>query len=184
MAERVLVVGRGRQVLSRLREALAETGVEAVTTDDADRAERLVAEGGFAVVAAGRGIAPAARARLADAVRARTPPGVYVAGLGPVVPVLVAQIRGALDRTAPAARRLAGVRPERDSVQVDVRLPGPVRVTAYRLGPDHQVVTEQLLDSHLGAGLHDVGLGGIGEEPGEVFVVVGAGEETAAFAVR
>ncbi|MGK5643296.1 oxidoreductase, partial [Streptomyces sp. URMC 126] len=81
----------------------------------------------------GRAVDPAERAAVRRAFESAGADAVFVEGLAPIVPLLVAQIEQALDRTPREQRRLAGLAAAPDGITVEVTTPGRVRVVAYRV---------------------------------------------------
>ncbi|OAR23120.1 oxidoreductase [Streptomyces sp. ERV7] len=154
---RVLLVGARAAVLGKLAAALRSIGIGADIAHDVTDAipEELLAYG---AVAFGRAVPEAERAAVRAAfARARAHP-VYVTGLAPVTPLLVAQLEQALDRTPPAQRRLTYLSASPDEARLAVGATCRVRLTAYRLDRLHRVRTQQVLDAVLDPGPHRIPL--------------------------
>ncbi|MCF2537229.1 oxidoreductase [Streptomyces sp. FB2] len=166
---RVLLVGARVALLARLAAALRTIGVGADITDDVDGvpADELRAYG---AVAFGRAVGEEQRARIR---RAFTDAGVdvtYVDGLAPIVPLLVAQIEHALDRSPLDRRRLTRLVAADGEAGVEVTSPCRVQLTAYRLDRLYRAHTHEVFDGVLEPGRHRIPLDAKAVK-GEAFVV-------------
>ena len=166
---RVLLVGARVALLARLAAALRTIGVGADITDDVDGvpADELRAYG---AVAFGRAVGEEQRARIR---RAFTDAGVdvtYVDGLAPIVPLLVAQIEHALDRSPLDRRRLTRLVAAGGEAGVEVTSPCRVQLTAYRLDRLYRTHTHEVFDGVLEPGRHRIPLDAKAVK-GEAFVV-------------
>ncbi|MGW6469819.1 oxidoreductase [Streptomyces nigra] len=166
---RVLLVGARVALLARLAAALRTIGVGADITDDVDcvPADELRAYG---AVAFGRAVGEEQRARIR---RAFTDAGVdvtYVDGLAPIVPLLVAQIEHALDRSPLDRRRLTRLVAADGEAGVEVTSPCRVQLTAYRLDRLYRTHTHEVFDGVLEPGRHRIPLDAKAVK-GEAFVV-------------
>ncbi|MGV9236387.1 oxidoreductase [Streptomyces nigra] len=166
---RVLLVGARVALLARLAAALRTIGVGADITDDVDGvpADELRAYG---AVAFGRAVGEEQRARIR---RAFTDAGVdvtYVDGLAPIVPLLVAQIEHALDRSPLDRRRLTRLVAADGEAGVEVTSPCRVQLTAYRLDRLYRTHTHEAFDGVLEPGRHRIPLDAKAVK-GEAFVV-------------
>ncbi|MEW2420641.1 oxidoreductase [Streptomyces nigra] len=166
---RVLLVGARVALLARLAAALRTIGVGADITDDVDGvpADELRAYG---AVAFGRAVGEEQRARIR---RAFTDAGVdvtYVDGLAPIVPLLVAQIEHALDRSPLDRRRLTRLVAADGEAGVEVTSPCRVQLTAYRLDRLYRTHTHEVFDGVLEPGRHRIPLDAKAVK-GEAFVV-------------
>lgn len=166
---RVLLVGARVALLARLAAALRTIGVGADITDDVDGvpADELRAYG---AVAFGRAVGEEQRARTR---RAFTDAGVdvtYVDGLAPIVPLLVAQIEHALDRSPLDRRRLTRLVAADGEAGVEVTSPCRVQLTAYRLDRLYRTHTHEVFDGVLEPGRHRIPLDAKAVK-GEAFVV-------------
>ncbi|MFI2203489.1 oxidoreductase [Streptomyces sp. NPDC020192] len=166
---RVLLIGARVAVLARLAAALRTIGIGADITQDA-RAVLAEELRGYGAVAFGRAVGDAERAAVLRAFAQAGVEVVAVDGLAPIVPLLVAQIEAALDRSPLARRRLTGLAAADDAVEVEVSAPCRVRITAYRLDRLHRTHAREVFDGVLEPGRHRVAL-----EPravkGEAYVV-------------
>lgn len=129
---RVLLIGARVALLAKLAAALRTIGIGAdITRDAADvPADELR---GYGAVAFGRAVTQEERAAVRAAFDRAGVEVAYVDGLAPIVPLLVAQIEHALDRS-PADRRQAdpaGRRRRRSGHRGHLALPGP----AHRVPP-------------------------------------------------
>ncbi|MFF5038797.1 oxidoreductase [Streptomyces nigra] len=166
---RVLLVGARVALLARLAAALRTIGVGADITDDVDGvpADELRAYG---AVAFGRAVGEEQRARIR---RAFTDAGVDVTcvdGLAPIVPLLVAQIEHALDRSPLDRRRLTRLVAADGEAGVEVTSPCRVQLTAYRLDRLYRAHTHEVFDGVLEPGRHRIPLDAKAVK-GEAFVV-------------
>ncbi|MET9775480.1 oxidoreductase [Streptomyces sp. NPDC006367] len=156
-SRRVLLVGARVAVLARLAAALRTIGIGADITQDAAGipAEELRA---YDAVAFGRAVGEEQRAAVRHAFTRAGVDVAHVDGLAPIVPLLVAQIEHALDRTPAERRRLTRLTAAGDAAQIEVTSPCRVRITAYRLDRLHRTRTHEVLDGVLGPGGHRVAL--------------------------
>ncbi|MGP3926726.1 oxidoreductase [Streptomyces sp. 8N616] len=185
-ARRVLLVGRRAAVLARLASALRTIGIGADLTRDAAGADadELRAYGAVAFDGA---VEQRERDAVHRAFEAAGADAVFVEALAPVIPLLVAQIEQALDRTPEDRRRLTALSATsvRGAVEVTVEVAAPCRVqlTAYRLDRFQRTRTRELFDDRLEPGRHVI-------EPdaqaakGEAFVVARTTGGVLAAAVR
>jgi hypothetical protein len=93
---RVLLVGKRAAVLTKLQAALREVGIEDDLTQDVANADRHQLRE-YTAIAFGRAVREDARARMKAAFQAGNPSVVFVDGLAPITPLLVAQFEDALD---------------------------------------------------------------------------------------
>ncbi|MGW7664797.1 oxidoreductase [Streptomyces sp. NPDC054756] len=166
---RVLLIGARVAVLARLAAALRTIGVGADITDDVDGvpADELRAYG---AVAFGRGVGEEQRATVCRAFTDAGVDVVYVDGLAPIVPLLVAQIEHALDRSPLDRRRLTRLVAAGGEAGVEVTSPCRVRLTAYRLDRLYRTHTHEVFDGVLEPGRHRIPLDARAVK-GEAFVV-------------
>ena len=96
-ADRVLLIGKRAAVLTRLQTALREIGIEADLTQEISgtAGDRLRP---YTAVAFSHAVSAADRTTMRDVFRQANPDVVYVDGLAPITPLLVAQFEEALDR--------------------------------------------------------------------------------------
>jgi hypothetical protein len=190
---RVLLVGKRAAVLARLAEALREQGVEADLIPAADGAgvEAAAAaagpgpdgRGGYDVVGFGRALREGDRARLRAAFIAADPETVFVDGYAPIIPLLVAQFEQALDRRPRTARLLVDAAVRGGIVDLELRSRGRLRITSYRLDALHRGRERVVFDREAEAGAHSATLDARTARSPRAFVVIRAGDETAALPV-
>ncbi|WP_217207950.1 oxidoreductase [Streptomyces sp. AC550_RSS872] len=166
---RVLLIGARVAVLAKLAAALRTIGIGAEITHDVSgvAADELRTYG---AVAFGRGIGVEQRAAVR---RAFTDAGVevaYVDGLAPIVPLLVAQIEHALDRSPAEQRRLIRLVAADGEAGVEVTSRCRVRLTAYRVDRLYRTHAHEVFDGVLEAGRHRIALDARAVK-GESFVV-------------
>lgn len=173
MTGRVLLIGKCTGVLRRLQAALREHGVDADVSRDVGRADagRPYA---YDAVAFGRAVSSADRARMREAFRQGNPAVVFVDGLAPIIPLLVAQFEEALDRRPEAERRLGTVERADGRPAFELRSEAEVSVVDHRLTPLDRVRTTRLLDARLPSGSHALA-DGVGK--GAFLVVRAGGDE-------
>ena len=151
LADRVLLIGNRAAVLTRLQTALREIGIEA------DRTQEISSNAGdrlrpYAAVAFGRGVSEADRTTMRDVFRQGSPDVVYVDGLAPITPLLVAQFEEALDRRPETQRKLVSVSAEHGYIDVELRAPTAMRVTVYRLTRLYRTRSARLVDEEFPTG--------------------------------
>ncbi|MEU0106742.1 oxidoreductase [Streptomyces sp. NPDC006129] len=154
---RVLLIGARVAVLAKLAAALRTIGVGADIAHDADGvpADELR---GYGAVAFGRGIAEQERAAVRRAFERARVPVAYVDGLAPIVPLLVAQIEHALDRSQAGQRRLTALNATDGEADVEVTSACRVTLTAYRLDRLSRTHAHELFDGVLEPGRHRIAL--------------------------
>ncbi|GGT05320.1 oxidoreductase [Streptomyces chromofuscus] len=154
---RVLLIGARVAVLARLAAALRTIGIGADITRDADRvpADELRAYG---AVAFGREAGQEERAAVRRAFERAGVEVAYVDGLAPIVPLLVAQIEHALDRSPVEQRRLTRLVTADGEAGVEVTSACRVRLTAYRLDRLSRTRTHEVFDGLLEPGRHRIPL--------------------------
>ncbi|MEU0006916.1 oxidoreductase [Streptomyces sp. NPDC006314] len=154
---RVLLIGTRVAVLARLAAALRTIGIGADITQDAREvaAEELR---GYAAVAFGRAVGEAERAAVLRAFDRAGVEVAHVVGLAPIVPLLVAQIEHALDRSPLSQRRLTGLAAGDGAAEIEVTSACRVRVTAYRLDRFHRTHEQDVFDGTLEPGRHRLAL--------------------------
>ncbi|KOG24954.1 hypothetical protein [Streptomyces viridochromogenes] len=166
---RVLLIGARVAVLAKLAAALRTIGIGAEITHDVSgvAADELRTYG---AVAFGRGIGAEQRAAVRRAFADAGAEVAYVDGLAPIVPLLVAQIEHALDRSPAEQRRLTRLVAADGEAGVEVTSPCRVRLTAYRLDRLYRTHTHEVFDGVLEAGRHRIALDAKAVK-GESFVV-------------
>ncbi|MFF4232757.1 oxidoreductase [Streptomyces sp. NPDC001820] len=166
---RVLLIGARVAVLARLAAALRTIGIGADITHGATGvpAEELRTYG---AVAFGRAVTTRERAAVRAEFEAAGLEVAYVDGLAPIVPLLVAQIEHALDRTPLERRRLSRLTTTAGTADVEVTTPCRVRLMAYRLDRLHRTHTREVFDGTLEPGEHRIPVDGRAAK-GQSFVV-------------
>ncbi|MGW2418988.1 oxidoreductase [Streptomyces sp. NPDC001709] len=150
---RVLLIGARVAVLARLAAALRTIGIGADITQDA-RAVPAEELRGYGAVAFGRAVGEPERAAVLQAFERAGVEVARVDGLAPIVPLLVAQIEHALDRSPLPRRRLTALAAGKDAADVEVTSACRVRITAYRLDRLYRTHTRELFDGVLEPGRH------------------------------
>ncbi|MGV4986415.1 oxidoreductase [Streptomyces sp. NRAIS4] len=150
---RVLLIGARVAVLARLAAALRTIGIGADITQDA-RAVPAEELRGYGAVAFGRAVGEPERAAVLQAFERAGVEVARVDGLAPIVPLLVAQIEHALDRSPLPQRRLTALAAGKDAADVEVTSACRVRITAYRLDRLYRTHTRELFDGVLEPGRH------------------------------
>lgn len=181
----MLLIGKRASVLTRLAEALGAQGIEAEQAQDLDgaRVERRHGHDGYAAVAFGRAVREADRARMRTAFTAANPEVVFVDGYAPIIPLLVAQFEQALDLRPRTARLLVDAAVREGIVDLELRRRARLRITSYRLGALHRAHERPVFDRDAEAGAHSAALDARTARSNSAFVVIRAGDETAALPV-
>lgn len=154
---RVLLIGARVAVLAKLAAALRTIGVGADIAHDADHvpADELR---GYGAVAFGHGTGERERAAVRRAFERAEVPVACVDGLAPIVPLLVAQIEHALDRSPLTQRRLTGLTATDGEAGIEVTSACRVTLTAYRLDRLSRAHTQEIFDGVLQPGRHRIAL--------------------------
>ncbi|MEV6117073.1 oxidoreductase [Streptomyces sp. NPDC052109] len=154
---RVLLIGARVAVLAKLAAALRAIGIGA---DISQEAREVSAEElrGYGAVAFGRAVGEAERGAVLGTFERAGVDVARVDGLAPIVPLLVAQIEHALDRSPLPQRRLTGLALADGAAQVEVTSACRVRITAYRLDRLYRTHTREVFDGVLEPGRHRVPL--------------------------
>jgi hypothetical protein len=166
---RVLLIGARVALLAKLAAALRTIGISTDITRDAHDvpADELR---GYGAVAFGRAINEEERAAVRHSFERAGVDVAYVDGLAPIVPLLVAQIEHALDRSPVEQRRLTRLVAADGEAGVEVTSPCRVRLTAYRLDRLNRTHIHEVFDGILEAGRHRIALDAKAVK-GESFVV-------------
>ncbi|GGJ45827.1 oxidoreductase [Streptomyces brasiliensis] len=166
---RVLLIGARVALLARLAAALRTIGIGADITHDATDvpAEELHSYG---AVAFGSAVGEPERAAVRRAFEQAGADVPHVEGLAPIVPLLVAQIEHALDRSPVAQRRLTRLVAADGEAGIEVTSPCRVRVMAYRLDRLSRPHAQEVFDGVLEPGRHRIALDAKAVR-GESFVV-------------
>ncbi|MER6349437.1 oxidoreductase [Streptomyces sp. NPDC001595] len=166
---RVLLIGARVALLAKLAAALRTIGIGADIAHDTDHvpAEELR---GYGAVVFGRTVGPGERAAVCRAFERAGVDVPYVDGLAPIVPLLVAQIEHALDRSPADRRRLTRLIAAGGEAGVEVTTPCRVVLTAYRVDRLYRTHARELFDGVLEPGRHRIALDARAVK-GEAFVV-------------
>ncbi|WP_128379466.1 oxidoreductase [Streptomyces cavernae] len=166
---RVLLIGARVAVLAKLAAALRTIGIGAEITADAAAVppEELRTYG---AVAFGRAVAEDERTAVRQAFERAGVEVAYVDGLAPIIPLLVAQIEHALDRSPLQQRRLTRLVAVDGEAGVEVTSTCRVRLVAYRLDRLYRTHTHELFDGILETGSHRIPLDAKATK-GESFIV-------------
>ncbi|MEV0238745.1 oxidoreductase [Streptomyces sp. NPDC050674] len=154
---RVLLIGARVAVLARLAAALRTIGVGADIAHDAHGVPPDELRG-YGAVVLGHAATEQERAAVRRAFAHAGVPVAHVDGLAPIVPLLVAQIEHALDRSPVEQRRLTGLAATGEGADVEVTSACRVTLTAYRLDRLSRPHTREIFDGVLEAGRHRVAL--------------------------
>ncbi|WP_210588425.1 oxidoreductase [Streptomyces sp. GESEQ-35] len=166
---RVLLIGARVALLAKLAAALRTIGIGADITRDAAGvpADELR---GYGAVAFGRAVTEEERAAVRGTFERAGVDVAYVEGLAPIVPLLVAQIEHALDRSPADRRRLTRLVAADGEAGVEVTSPCRVQLTAYRLDRLYRTHAHEVFDGILEPGRHRIALDAKAVK-GESFVV-------------
>jgi len=166
---RVLLVGARVALLAKLAAALRAIGIGADIAHDAHGvpADELR---GYGAVAFGRAVGQEQRAQVRRSFQQAGVEVAYVEGLAPIVPLLVAQIEHALDRSPVERRRLTRLVAADGEAGIEVTSPCRVRLTAYRVDRLYRTHAHDVFDGVLEAGRHRIALDARAVR-GESFVV-------------
>jgi hypothetical protein len=166
---RVLLIGARVALLAKLAAALRTIGIGADITRDARDVSPDELRG-YGAVAFGRAVPEEERAAVRRAFERAGVDVAHVDGLAPIVPLLVAQIEHALDRSPAGQRRLTRLVAAGGEASVEVTSPCRVRLTTYRLDRLHRTHAHEVFDGVLQPGRHRIALDARAVR-GESFVV-------------
>ncbi|MEV3853624.1 oxidoreductase [Streptomyces sp. NPDC050095] len=154
---RVLLIGARVAVLAKLAAALRTIGIGAEITHDASgvSVEELRTYG---AVAFGRAVDEGQRALVRRQFEQADADPAYVDGLAPIIPLLVAQIESALDRSPQERRRLTRLVAADGEAGLEVTSTCRVQLTAYRLDRLYRTHTHAVFDEVLQPGKHRIPL--------------------------
>ncbi|MEV0227255.1 oxidoreductase [Streptomyces sp. NPDC050704] len=166
---RVLLIGARAAVLAKLAAALRIIGIGAEITKDAAEvsADELRTYG---AVAFGRAVTEQERTAVRQSFERAGVDVAYVEGLAPIIPLLVAQIEHALDRSPQEQRRLTRLVAADGEAGVEVTSTCRVQLTAYRLDRLYRTHMHEVFDGVLEAGRHRLPLDAKATK-GESFIV-------------
>ncbi|GLV79511.1 oxidoreductase [Streptomyces hygroscopicus] len=156
---RALLIGPRAALLARLAAALRRIGISAEITLDAVHAHADELRK-YGVVVFGRTIGPDERDAVLGALAAARSEAVCVTVLAPIVPLLVAQVEQALDRTPDHRRRLLRLTAVAGGAEAEVEVASAcrVRLAAHRLDRLSRPRTRALFDAVLAPGTHRIPL--------------------------
>ncbi|WP_413806274.1 oxidoreductase [Streptomyces sp. OE57] len=156
---RVLLIGPRAAVLAKLAAALRRIGIGAEITLDAAGAHADELRK-YSAVVFGRTVGQDECDAVRDAFAAARSDAVCVTALAPIVPLLVAQVEQALDRTPLDRRRLLGLTTAAGGAEAVVEVASTCRVAlvAHRLDRLSRPHTRELFDAVLDPGTHHVPL--------------------------
>ncbi|WP_405923249.1 oxidoreductase [Streptomyces sp. NBC_00035] len=154
---RVLLIGARVAVLAKLAAALRTIGIGADITRDATNvpADELRTYG---AVAFGRAVGEEERAAVRRSFEHANVEVAYVEGLAPIIPLLVAQIEHALDRSPRELRRLTRLVAADGEAGIEVTSTCRVQLTAYRLDRLYRTHAQEVFDGVLETGRHRLAL--------------------------
>ncbi|MGW5733722.1 MULTISPECIES: oxidoreductase [unclassified Streptomyces] len=154
---RVLLIGARVAVLAKLAAALRTIGVGAEIAADAAGVppDELRTYG---AVAFGRSVPAATRAGVRAAFEGAGLHVAYVDGLAPIIPLLVAQIEHALDRSPLELRRLTRLAATDGSAGVGITSTCRVQLIAYRIDRLSRTQVHEVFDGVLEPGEHHIEL--------------------------
>ncbi|MGW1212676.1 oxidoreductase [Streptomyces sp. NPDC002499] len=154
---RVLLIGARVALLAKLAAALRIIGIGADIAHDTNdvHTDELRSYG---AVAFGRAVTEQERASVRHAFEQAGVDVAYVDGLAPIVPLLVAQIEHALDRSPVELRRLTRLVAADGEAGVEVTSSCRVSLTAYRLDRLYRAHAHEVFDGVLEPGRHRIAL--------------------------
>ncbi|WP_105969902.1 oxidoreductase [Streptomyces geranii] len=166
---RVLLIGARVAVLAKLAAALRTIGIGADITREATDvpADELR---GYGAVAFGRTTGEEERAAVRRSFEHAGVEVAYVDGLAPIVPLLVAQIEHALDRSPLERRRLTRLVAADGEAGIEVTSTCRVHLTAYRQDRLSRTQAQEVFDGILEPGRHRIALDAKAVK-GESFIV-------------
>ncbi len=154
---RVLLIGARVALLAKLAAALRTIGIGAeIAADAADVPPDELRT--YGAVAFGRKVTDETRQSVRAAFDQARAEVAYVDGLAPIVPLLVAQIEHALDRSPQEQRRLTALAACREAARLEVTSTCRVQLTAYRMDRLSRTHVHEVLDEILEPGEHRVPL--------------------------
>ncbi|UFQ19354.1 MULTISPECIES: oxidoreductase [Streptomyces] len=154
---RVLLIGARVALLAKLAAALRTIGIGAeIAADAADVPPDELRT--YGAVAFGRKVTDETRQAVRAAFDRARAEVAYVDGLAPIVPLLVAQIEHALDRSPQEQRRLTALAACREAARLEVTSTCRVQLTAYRMDRLSRTHVHEVFDEILEPGEHRVPL--------------------------
>ncbi|MFF8653295.1 oxidoreductase [Streptomyces huasconensis] len=156
-SRRVLLIGARVALLAKLAAALRAIGIGAeIAADAADVPPDELRT--YGAVAFGRKVTDETRQSVRAAFDQARAEVAYVDGLAPIVPLLVAQIEHALDRSPQEQRRLTALAACREAARLEVTSTCRVQLTAYRMDRLSRTHVHEVFDEILEPGEHRVPL--------------------------
>ncbi|MFI6638283.1 oxidoreductase [Streptomyces sp. NPDC050504] len=154
---RVLLIGARVSLLARVAAALRTIGIGAeITAAPVDiPADELRTYG---AVLFGGAVQESERAAVRAAFTAAGAEVAYVSPLAPLVPLLVAQLEHALDRSPAGHRRLTRLTVSDGAAELETAATCWVSLVAHRAGGLRRVRTTEVFDGRLDAGTHRIAL--------------------------
>jgi len=180
--KRVLAVGSSRRVLRALTSALLEAGFDAQWTSAIAAASRRFQPGSVDLVAFGRGVGDEDRRRLKSDFLRGNPAVLFVDGLAPMIPLLVAQVESAFSSQLRDARLVRQVASSGGELSVGVRDDCDVEVTLYRLDRLYRTHRDTLFSRRVSSGTQCIPLDRRAARRGLKFAVVRANATEVAIA--
>ncbi|WP_434599266.1 oxidoreductase [Streptomyces sp. A5-4] len=154
---RVLLIGARVALLAKLAAALRTINIGAdITHDAANAPDEELRE--YGVVAFGQSVDEQERTAVQAAFARAGADVAYIDALAPIVPLLVAQIEQALDRSPPEQRRLTRLVAVEGEAGVEVTSTCRVQLISYRLDRLHRAHTHDVFDAELEPGKHRIAL--------------------------
>ncbi|CAM5674119.1 oxidoreductase [Streptomyces spiroverticillatus] len=157
LRRRVLLIGSRVAVLAKLAAALRTINIGAEIAADADRVPPTEIRT-YTTVLFGASIAEHEKEAVRAAFDRAGAEPVYLDGLTPIIPVLVAQIENALDQSPPEQRRLVRLVAADDEAGVEVTSACRVQLYAYRQDRLHRTHAELVFEDLLEPGKHRIPL--------------------------
>ena len=148
---KVLVIGRNRETLEKVKTGLRVKGIVAHGTIEIEKASVEFDAKDFALVAFGGGVDAPIREKLKSAFKKQNPGVILLDTFAPIaVPHIAAALRGDLDRPEFASRFEVTEHERAYLVRLDVTKACDVRVEVHHLGETLQA--EMLVERHIASG--------------------------------
>ena len=157
MNKKVLLIGHNPTVLRDLASALSNEGFGVRTTNLVEEASRDFDAADFDLIAFGRGIDETTNTLLKAAFSALSPTVHFVDGLGPVIPLLVRQIKLALSSDETSEKVISAFscqQADRLAIHITIRVACQLKIDLYQLNAVHQTHQQTLVSSFILAGNH------------------------------
>jgi hypothetical protein len=148
---KVLVIGKSREILEKVKAGLRAQGIVAHGTTQIDRPSVNFDAKDFALVAFGGGVPIPVREKLKSEFKQQNPDVILLDTFAPIaVQHIAAALRGDLDKREFASRFEVTQREGSYLVRLDMMKACDVRVEAYHLG--ERLHAETILEQHIPAG--------------------------------